>query len=156
VGTNGFISRVETGYGQIQIIRNRSTGIPATGTENQYIPWTASPTGNETTRLDFLVIILADEDNWDIGSPEGFPFIADLNDQRDYIQDYYSADNPLWTEENPNPHPAWANWDNISAPGGEWSNYLQESYVPNLSEYKRRVNGSYTWDDLWFISFPTL
>jgi hypothetical protein len=73
IGTNGFISSVDTSYdGTIRIIGDRSYGIPSSG-NNLYINWIASPDSGESTMLDLLVYILADEDNRDIGFPEGFP-----------------------------------------------------------------------------------
>lgn len=81
---------------------------------NTNISWTSRGTGDESTAMAYS-----------LGAKDSIAnFNIDMNEQRNSIQWYYSDNNPLWTEDNLNPHPEWALWENTTAPGGDWNNYL--------------------------------
>lgn len=56
-------------------------------------------------------------------------FNADLLEQRDAIQSWYSDDNALWVPViNPNPHPEWSDWNLTTAPEDNWDSYMKGLY----------------------------
>ncbi|MBN2532989.1 MAG: hypothetical protein JXB88_08860 [Spirochaetales bacterium] len=87
------------------------------------------------TRLDDSSVPGVDPDIYDNGEVYGavayswagtdtpFDFNADMEDQKLAIRAWYSNANPYW-DQNMNPHPEWANYNNTIAPDGLWAGYI--------------------------------
>ncbi|MBN2532876.1 MAG: hypothetical protein JXB88_08295 [Spirochaetales bacterium] len=57
------------------------------------------------------------------GTDNPFDFNADMEDQKLAIRAWYSSINPYW-DQNVNPHPEWANYNDTISPDGLWSGYI--------------------------------